>query len=75
MGESMKAKCMKAVDIGDGVTFFCGKDFGHDDHCGPGDIPSPMSRCGWTPDEVFCLRAKGHEGPHKDGTERPMAEP
>jgi len=71
----MKAKCMKAVDIGDGVVFFCGKDFGHGDRCDPGALPTHPERCGFSVTEkAFCLRVKHHEGPHKDGTERPRAE-
>ena len=31
----MKAKCMKFVDVGDGVSFICALDVGHDIKCAP----------------------------------------
>jgi hypothetical protein len=70
----MKAKCMKLVDVGDGVSFICALEFGHDLKCAPrvegrGDrlaskACSERDGHGWQ-----CLRLPLHPGPHKFGSE------
>lgn len=64
----MKAKCMKFVDVGDGVTFICALDVGHDIKCAPRveghGACSERNEGGWQ-----CLRLPLHPGPHKFGNE------
>lgn len=66
----MKARCMKAVDLGDGVTMICGFEFGHDGRHGITALQIG-ERCDHRGDEHprECIRAKGHGGPHKFGRE------
>ena len=66
----MKARCMKLVDLGDGVTMICGFEFGHDGRHGI-TAPQMGERCDHRGDSYprECLRAKDHGGPHKFGNE------
>lgn len=65
----MNAKCMKFVDVGDGVTFICALPVGHDIRCAPHaegrGACSERSEGGWQ-----CLRLPLHPGPHKFGSEQ-----
>ena len=64
----MKAKCMRLIDVGDGVSFICMLDFGHDLKCAPRvegrGACSERDGRGWQ-----CLRLPLHPGPHKFGSE------
>jgi len=65
------ANCMKFIDLGDGVTIICNREFAHDGPCG---ISRPQhARCcdhRRQSDEAGCIRVALHDGPHKFGDER-----
>ena len=64
----MKAKCMKFIDVGDGVSFICALDFGHDGRCAP--LADGRGACSErNKGSVQCLRLPLHSGPHKFGSE------
>lgn len=64
----MRAKCMKFIDVGDGVTFICALDVGHDLRCAPREegrgACDKRDKYGWQ-----CLRLPLHPGPCKFGSE------
>jgi len=64
----VKPKCMRIIDVGDGVSFICALDLGHDLKCAPrvegrGACDKRDGR-GWQ-----CLRLPLHPGPCKFGSE------
>lgn len=65
----MKAKCMKFIDVGDGVSFICALDFGHDLKCAPREAQAYRACDKRDKHEWQCLRLPLHDGPCKFGSE------